>query len=305
MSFSIDVKREICAHEIHKKCCAVATSYGIACFGKYFDSRGLIFHTEQAFIAQYAKHAFEQIGVFGKIYVKGGGEKRLYEYAIKEPEQVKKMLHIFGHTGEEPSVRLNKHNLRCAECASHFIAAAFLCCGTSSNPEKEYNLEFVCSRHNLIKDFETFLKQQTFLPKYTLRKGNHVIYFKASEQIEDILTTMGATNSSLQIMKLKVFKDFRNKANRITNCETANIDKIIEATQVTVQAIGYLISKDALAALPENLQQVALLRMENQDISLSELAKMVQPPISKSGLSHRLKKIETIAATMREKEKNE
>lgn len=298
MSFAQDTKKEILARVLPKDCCAVAAAYGIACFGKYFDARGVVLHTEQSAVAQYAKRLYARLGIEGKVYVKGKEESRIYEFAVKEPAQVEKMLALFGHDGGETALRINSRNFQCSHCVNSFTAAAFLCCGTMTNPEKEYNLEFLLSRYNLSQDFAALLTGQGFSPKYILRKGSHVIYFKASEQIEDMLTFMGAQNAALGIMQLKVMKDFRNKANRITNCETANIDKAVAASGVTLQAIAQLRRQGAWDALPESLRQAALLREEHPDLSLKELALLFDPPLSKSGLSHRMKKLEQLAHTL-------
>lgn len=304
MSFAQDTKKEIMSREWPQDCCAVAAAYGIACFGKYFDARGVVLHTEQSAVAQYAKRLYARVGVEGKVYVKGKEESRIYEFAVKDPAQVEKMLALFGHTGTETTLHINSKNFACNHCVNSFAAAAFLCCGTMTNPEKEYNLEFLTGRFNLAQDFAALLTGQGFSPKYVQRKGAHVVYFKASEQIEDMLTFMGAQNAALGIMQLKVVKDFRNKANRITNCETANIDKAVAASGATVQAIRTLRRQGALDALPESLRQAAALREENPDLSLKELAALFSPPLSKSGLSHRMKKLEQLARALGERNKH-
>ncbi|MEG0166734.1 MAG: DNA-binding protein WhiA, partial [Ruthenibacterium sp.] len=153
----------------------------------------------------------------------------------------------------------------------------------------------------LSQGLTALLKGHDFLPGNIVRKGSNIIYFKASEQIEDLLTFMGASGAALQIMNTKVYKDIRNKANRITNCETANIDKIVAANQNTLQAIAYLRDHGALGALPEALRDAAVLREAAPEISLKALAAQFEPPLSKSGLSHRIKKIEQIADEMRER----
>lgn len=304
MSFSQDVKKEIIAREAGGSCCAVAAAYGFACFGKYFDTRGVVLHTEQIAVAQYAKKMFARAGVAGKIYVKGSEESRVYEFAVKEPGEVRRMLALFGHTGEEPSLRINSRNFTCEHCVSAFVAAAFLCCGTITNPQREYNLEFLSVRYNLILDFEALLMGHGFAPKHTRRKGSNVLYLKASEQIEDLLTFMGASGAALEIMNLKVYKDFRNKANRITNCETANIDKTVSASGQTLEAIAYLKKRGAFETLPAPLREAAALREQNPDLSLKELAGLVRPPLSKSGLSHRMKKLEQTAESLKERTRN-
>ncbi len=301
MSFSQQVKKEILARDLPKNCCAVAAAYGIACFGKYFDAHGVVLHTEQSAVAQYAKRLFARVGIEGKVYVKGKEDSRIYEFAVKEPAQVDKMLALFGHDGREPALRINSKNFSCDHCVNSFTAAAFLCCGTMTNPEREYNLEFLTGRYNLAQDFSALLTGWGFSPKYVVRKGAHVVYFKASEQIEDLLTFMGAQNAALEIMNLKVFKDFRNKANRITNCETANIDKTVAASSTTLRAIALLRGRHALDTLPDSLREAARLREENPDLALKELAALFDPPLSKSGLSHRMKKLEELARSIEER----
>lgn len=304
MSFSQDVKQEIMNHVPSSGCCATAAAYGIACFGKYFDSKGTVLHTERTSIAQYAKKVFSLAGVEGKIYARGKEESRMYEFAVKEELQVQKLLLLFGHTGIEPSLRINSQNFCCEHCVQAFVAAAFLCSGTITDPTKEYNLEFLSNRYSLMQDFSALLMGHGFLPKITQRRGSNVLYFKASEQIEDMLTYMGASNASLQLMNLKVYKDIRNKANRITNCETANIDKIVSASGKTMEAIHYLREKNSFETLSESLKIAAAYREEYPDLPLKELALQFDPPLSKSGLSHRLKKIEQAAALLMERNQN-
>lgn len=301
MSFSQEVKKEIISRDLPKRCCATAAAYGVACFGKYFDARGIVLHTEQLAVAEYAQKVLERAGIQGAAYPRSREKSSLYEFSVKDSAQVRKMLTLLGHTGQETTLRINSRNFVCEHCANAFVAMAFLCCGTMTNPEKEYNLEFLSGRYNLIRDFEALLIGHGFSPRHTQRKGSNVMYLKSSEQIEDLLTFMGASNAALKIMNLKVYKDIRNKANRITNCETANIDKIVAANQNTLVAIAYLKKHGALSALPEALQEAARLREENPDTSLLDLAAQFDPPLSKSGLSHRMKKLEHIANEMKER----
>ena len=140
-------------------------------------------------------------------------------------------------------------------------------------------------RYNLILDFEALLMGHGFAPKHTRRKGSNVLYLKASEQIEDLLTFMGASGAALEIMNLKVYKDFRNKANRITNCETANIDKTVSASGQTLEAIAYLKKRGAFETLPAPLREAAALREQNPGPFPSRSwPGWSSPPLSKSGL---------------------
>ena len=301
MSFSSLVKQEITQRHLQRSCCRLAAAYGVACFGRYFDSRGVVLHTELQPVAEYAKWLYSQLGVTGEIVVKGSQTSPVYEFAVKQPDQVQKMLAAFGVSGEEPTLRINSRNITCSRCTGAFLGAAFLCSGTMSDPNKDYNLEFVTGRHMLARDLEGFLAEHEFRPRRILRKGTSVVYIKASEQIEDMLTFMGAPAAAMEIMGTKVLKDFRNKANRLTNCETANIDKAVAASAATLEAIGALRAAHALEALPEPLREAARLREEYPDLSLKELAARFDPPLSKSGLSHRIKKLEQLAKDLRER----
>ncbi len=304
VSFSQQVKKEIMSRDLPRGCCAVAAAYAVACFGRYFDAKGIVLHTELSAVAHYCKKVLARAGIEARITEKGKEGTSLYELSVKDGEQVRRMLKLFGHSGEETALRLIGRNFCCDRCVAAFTATAFLCCGTMTNPEREYNLEFLSNRFHLLKDFDALLCAQGFSPKRTQRKGTNVLYFKASGQIEDILTYMGASNATLELINLKVYKDFRNKANRITNCETANIEKTVNANQNTLRAIAFLREHGALDALPEALREAAALRTEYPDISLKELSEKFDPPLSKSGLSHRLKKLEQTARRLREREAN-
>lgn len=299
MSFSQQVKKEIAAREITAPCCVTAACYGVACFGKYFDARGVVLHTERAYIANWAKDMYEKAGVQGRV-TRRGKKSDSYEFAVKDPYEVEKLLALFSHSGDETALHLRRENLECDRCFAAFTAAAFLCGGVVVNPEKGYLLEFVSPRYSMMRDFEALLQDKGFAPGRANRKGYNVLYFKASEQIEDLLTTMGASQSALEIMNLKVYKDFRNRANRITNCETANIDKIIDANRRVLEAINLLTDRGMLDTLPQPLQAAAALRVQNPASSLAELVEVSDEPVSKSGLSHRYRKIMDAASRVRD-----
>lgn len=301
-SFSQQVKKEICDKPLRNPCCIIAACYGVACFGKYFDVRGIVLHTEQKFIAQWAKSLFALSNIKGQIFVKGTTERPIYEFVIKNKFEVEKMLAMFGHSGEETSLRINPSNFECEGCFSAFVAAAFLCCGTMINPEKGYSLEFVVNRYGMSQDFENLLAEKGLPPKRTVRKGINILYYKASEKIEDILTYMRANKSAMEIMNLKIYKDFRNKANRITNCETANIDKTLEAARRFFEDVDFLEKMGALSLLEEPLLEAIEVRRQNPELSLSELAQEMNGTVTKSGLSHRYRKISSEAEALRQQQ---
>lgn len=301
MSFSQDVKNEIVQKKITRECCALAASYGIACFGRYFDSKGLVLHTELLGVAQYAKRLFGICGVHGAIITKERPSGPLYEFKVDDSQEVDKMLKLFHCEEEQVSRHIDPRLIRCGHCFSAFVASAFLCCGTMTDPSKEYNLEFLCPRYNLAKDLEGILAEHEFTPRRTVRKGVNVIYVKASEQVADLLTFMGAGGAAMQIMDHKMFKELRNKTNRLNNCEMANIDKVVTANVAARKAIEYLQQKGDFDALPAPLRQAAQLRLDWPDLSLAQLVQKSPEPISKSGLSHRLKKLEQLADELRQR----
>ena len=305
MSFAQDVKQEIAARKITRPCCALAACYGFACFGRYFDQNGTVLQTESPAVAQLARRMFGMNGVQGELVEKPRANGSIWEFAVKDPSQVTRLLELLGHTGQEASLRINPRLFRCPQCVSAYVAAAFLCCGTVTDPQKEYHLEFMTSRNNLARDFEALLAEHEFRPHRTRRKGMNVVYLKASEPIEDILTFMGATGSALEMMNQKVYKEIRNKTNRLNNCDTANMDKTATANVQALRAIAFLEEQGAMEALPAHLRQAAQMRRQYPDLPLGALAARFEPPISKSGLSHRFKKLEAIAQQLQEKQDHE
>jgi DNA-binding protein WhiA len=182
---------------------------------------------------------------------------------------------------------------------SAYISTAFLCGGTVTDPQKEYNLEFLTGRTNLAKDFEALLAEHEFAPHRTRRNGVNLIYVKSSASVERILAFMGAAEASARMNAQKAVKQLRNQINRQTNCDTANLGKTARANAQTTRAIRFLQEQGALETLPEVLQQAAAMRMENPDLSLTALCACFDPPVSKSGLSHRMKKLEALAEDLR------
>ena len=179
-----------------------------------------------------------------------------------------------------------------------FTAGAFLSCGTVSSPKSDYHLEFTVPYQNLAASFVTMLEEKELKPGLTNRKGYHILYFKGSEAIEDCLYLMGASGAMFEMMNVKIVKDIRNSANRKANCETANIERMVQAVRVQLDAIEKIRRLRGLEYLSEDLHAMARLREENPDSSLSELAEM--SALSRSGVNHRLRRIVDIAAALDE-----
>lgn len=295
MSFSQEVKNEILRHRISKPCCNVAAAYAVACFGKYFDDRGMVLQTENEGVALFAQKAYRRCGLQGEIVRKERPTGSVFEFSIQDELQIQKMLDQFGHTGRETALRIRPENFKCQKCMQTFIATAFLCCGTMTDPEKSYNLEFLSARHSLSQQLEAMLAEHDFHPHRALRKGANTVYVKAADHIEDLLTFMGAGGAAMKIMDQRMYNEVRNKTNRLSNCETANLGKSVQAAVQVQLAIEKLQAAGALATLPEALRQTAKVRMQYPDLPLAKLAQKMDPPVSKAGLSHRLKRIQEAA----------
>lgn len=298
MSFSQEVKNEILRRKISKPCCNMAAAYAVACFGKYFDDRGVVLQTENEGVATFAQKLYRRCGVQGTVLSKERTTGPVYEFSVKDPAEVAKLLTLFGHTGKEPTLRIRPENFKCQSCMQAFISTAFLCCGTMTDPEKSYNLEFLSTRHYLSQQLEAMLAEHDFHPHRALRKGANTIYIKAADHIEDLLTFMGAGGAAMRIMNQRLYNEMRNKTNRLSNCETANLGKSVQAAVQVQLAIEKLQAARAMNTLPENLRQTAKLRMQYPDLPLAKLAQKFDPPVSKAGLSHRMKKIQEAAARL-------
>lgn len=307
MSFASQAREEIVQHsvQLQKDCCVRAAAYGIACFAKYFDARGLVLQTEQEQTAHAAEQLFARCGVQGTVTEKPRSSGVVYEFAIREPEQVVRLHDLFGTTGSETSLQIDPGMIRCQTCVRAYIGAAFLCGGTVTDPQKEYNLEFLTSRTNLARDFEALLAEHEFAPHRTRRNGVNLVYVKSCANVERILAFMGAVQAAQQINAQKTVKQMRNQINRHTNCDTANLSKTARANAQTLKAIRFLQEQNALETLPDVLQQAAAKRLENPDLSLTALCACFDPPVSKSGLSHRMKKLEALAQALQQRMEQE
>ncbi len=187
------------------------------------------------------------------------------------------------------------------ECKRAFIRGSFLGSGSISNPEKSYHMEFVSNDEKHAELLSRIINSFDLNSKIIQRKDSYVIYIKEGEQIVDLLNIMEAHQALLELENIRVLKDVRNNINRIVNCETANLGKTIDASLRQVENIEYISSTIGLNKLPENLQEIAILRLENRDASLKELGSKLNPPVGKSGVNHRLRRIDDIAEDIRKR----
>ena len=292
MSFSSDVKNELVSLEMVPDCCKHAESYGMLLFGRSFATSSVCFAAENRTVCD--KYAEVIENVTGNIPVYEEHDK-MTVISVRTMAERKAVLGAFGHAPNEFSLRINRANLESECCQAAFIRGAFLSCGTVGSPEKNYHLEFVIPFLKLSGDLFTLLQELGLQPKKVVRKGYHVIYFKDSENIEDVLTLMGATNSTLKLIGVKINKDMRNRINRRINFETANIDRAVNAGTVQLEAIRKIERISGLDSLPDGLRETAQMRLDNPEASLNELEELFEGRLSRSGINHRLTRLVKLA----------
>ena len=173
----------------------------------------------------------------------------------------------------------------------NFFRELFISSGSISDPKDAYHLEFAISDEKTALEIKETARSENIFFKYVTRRNKHVLYLKSSEQIEDFLYYIDAHKISFDLMETKILKDFRNNANRVTNFENANLEKISKASAEQIGAIRAIIERGRFDSLPDELKQTANLRLENIEMSIQEIGEISEPPVSKSGINHRMRRI--------------
>ncbi|SHH93731.1 hypothetical protein SAMN02745823_01529 [Sporobacter termitidis DSM 10068] len=291
MSFSYDAKAELCKDPIGRKCCAIAESYGLLLYCNTFSDREIRIITESRELAQRLPKLFKRAFNLTFDLIPQGGEKGGKQtFLIISPDKLRTIFEAFGLADSKMLAHhLNLSVLEDDCCRPSFLRGAFLAGGSVTDPAKRYHLELVTDHYNVSRETYSLLLEMGFEPKEATRKGNFIIYFKQSTSIEDFLTTLGAPISAMELMSRKIEKDMRNAVNRKVNCDTANVSKTVDAAFLQIEAIEKLRTETGLDSLPDKLRGTAVLRLENPEMSLNELAEL--SALTKSCLNHRLRKL--------------
>lgn len=224
------------------------------------------------------------------------------EIVIRNENLIDNMISLLGlrDSNDFSGVTPIKYGIAERNCCKRaYIRTAFLCCGSVNDPSKHYHLEFADNDYSHAEALVELIGDFGIDMKIVERKNHFVIYCKEAEQIVDLLNVMSAYKALLEYENLRVVKEVRNNVNRIVNCETANINKIVNTSIRQIEDIKYIINKKGLDFLSENLRAVAEVRLKYPDMSLKELGEYLTPPIGKSGVNHRLKKIHEIAESLK------
>ena len=292
-SFSYKAKAELCRTAVQRLCCARAECYGVLLYCNTFTMQEVRIITENPeFAARLPRLFHRAFNVkFDRLPTEETpGSKLIFQ--ITEPEKLRRILDTLGYDPRQSLVlHVNFAMLEEDCCRVSFLRGAFLAGGSVTDPEKRYHLELSTSHVQASREVSALLQEMGFLPRSVMRGGSAVIYFKQSEHIEDLLTTLGAPVAATEIMTAKVDKEIRNGANRAMNCDMANVNKTLDAVATQQEAIEKLEKAGQLERLPEKIQETARLRMQNPELPLAQLAALFDPPISKSCLNHRIRKI--------------
>lgn len=297
VSFSGNAKVEICRGIPQKRCCAVSECFGILLFCNSFASDSIRIITEsREFAAMLPKLFKKAFGLsFDALPDSDGSGKQLF--AITAPEKIEIIMSTYGFNPEDTlSLHINLPVVEEDCCKASFFKGAFLAGGSVTDPAKGYHLELTTTHHSVAREAYAFLQEVLgFYPKTAQRSGAQVLYLKNSEQISDFLTFLGAPVCAMGIMETRLEKDLNNKVNRRCNCDEANTSKVVEAAQEQLAAIRYLKQRGLLSSLPLKLKQAAEARLHNPEASLTELAGMMEPPITKPAMNNRLKRLMQLA----------
>ena len=295
MSFASETKTELCRTSLSKACCIRAELYGILLFCNSFTASGIRILTEhRGFLQRTERLLKKAAGVTAD--ERHDEERGKLSLVIRDPGKLTKLCALFGCELERnPAHHVNLGVLEEDCCRASFLRGAFLAGGSMVSPSKSYHLELITGHFSVSREVVALLREMEFRPGSLRRNGNYVLYFKHSEAIEDLLTMLGAPMAALALMNAKVEKEVLNSVNRRLNCDEANLDKAVNAAMGQLGAIRRLREADKLESLSPKLREAARLREEHPELNLSQLASLADPPVTKSTLNYRLKKLMELA----------
>ncbi|MTI47310.1 DNA-binding protein WhiA [Sporosalibacterium faouarense] len=320
MSFSSKTKNDLSRIDVQNRCCLIAELAALIRMSGTIQIGGLErinikFTTENAAIARRIFTLLKKIyNVHTEVMVRRNRQLKKnnnYLIIVNHRYNTRRILEDTGVLAKDNnnlykiSYKIPKSILKDRCCKRAYIRGAFLGGGSISDPEKTYHLEFVTHSEEHGIGLSKLINSFGLNSKLIQRKEeSFVIYLKEGEQIVDLLNIIGAHSALLKLEDIRILKEVRNNINRIVNCETANLSKTINAAIRQTNNIEYIDQLKGLDYLPENLVEIARLRLEHREASLKELGQMLNPPVGKSGVNHRLRKIEKIAERLK-KEKGE
>ena len=294
MSFSSEIKTMLSGLPVKKNCCKKTLLFGLLAAHSLIEEKTLAFSTDNEKVASLTAWAFRQCYGLIPYYETSSVILNTISYYKMKPLSDVDEEKIF----EDLVVFMADHNayFHCQNCASSFFRGLFLASGTVSDPAKKgYHLEILLKSNAVRTKISEIFEEMSLAPKMTDRKGSLSIYFKNSSDIEDFLTVIGAPHAALDLMNAKILRDIRNNENRRSNCDASNIFRSTGAADIQLRAIKKIMDSGRLSLLPPDLQKTAMIRFENPECNLMEIASLHEPPLTKSGVNHRLQRIVAFA----------
>lgn len=288
MSFCTQVKNDLVSLKT-RRCCKEALIYGLMLFSRSFSFKRMSIQTGNESVANLFCELARQVYGADAVITVGGEKRPTYKAQILSEGDRLKILASVDFGIEDGIINTSVFSNEC--CAAAFLRGAFLACGSINDPEKEYRAEFLAKTRENAESLIAFLNDFGINARISSRGKYSVVYMKESTMIEDLLTTLGATNISLDIMNTKIIKSVKNNINRRGNCDSGNISKTVEASLKQRKAIEFLEKKSMLETLPAELKNAALLRKKYPEATLKELCEYSREAVTVSGLNHRLKRI--------------
>lgn len=297
LSFSASAKAEVCRNIPGKHCCALAQCFGVLLFCNSFTAENIRIITESREFAGILPKLFKKAFSMDFDVQPAPDASGKLNFQITDPDKIADIMEWYGF---DPMDTLSVHiNLAVIEedcCKNAFLRGAFLAGGSVTDPAKGYHLELNTTHQSVAREgFSLMQEAMGFAPKTAARGGGQVLYLKQSDLISDCLTYLGAPVAAMGIIEAKLEKELNNRVNRRCNCDDANISKVVEAAQEQLTAIQTIHKLGLYENLPAKLRQAADARKENPEASLTELAAMMEPPITKPAMNHRLKKLVQMA----------
>ncbi|MDE7341627.1 MAG: DNA-binding protein WhiA [Lachnospiraceae bacterium] len=291
MSFSSTVKEELAAYISPARHCQLAELAALFHFGGRLTEDGCHLNLEMENDA-IARKCFT---LLQKTY------NIINVMREADEEKVLQALHLYddAHHIVPLDTPVNALLVKNSCCARAYLRGAFLCAGSMSDPEKSYHLEFVCGTPEQAGQLKDMIQEFQIEAKIIKRKKYYVVYLKEGSGIVDLLNVIGAHVSLMNLENLRIVKEMRNSINRRVNCEAANITKTVNAASKQIEDILLIQKQYGFENLPDNLRQMAEIRLEHPDAPLKELGEYLEPAVGKSGVNHRLRKLSEIAEHMR------
>ena len=297
ISFSGSAKAEICRNNAIKNCFALAECFGILLFCNSCRADGIRIITESREFAQMLPKLFKKaFGIAFDAEPEGDTAGKLI-FQINDKEKIDRIMSAYGFDAKDTlSLHINLPVVEDDCCKSSFLRGAFLAGGSVTDPAKRYHMELTTTHSSVARECNSLMYEMLGVePKAATRAGGYVLYFKQSDLIADCLTYLGAPVAAMGIMEAKLEKELNNKVNRRCNCDDANTSKVVEAAQEQLNAIRILRERGLFETLPPKWKQAVIAREENPEASLTELAALMEPPISKPAMNNRMKKLVQMA----------